>query len=129
MGKVSYSAVVLNDKSRNKLLDNFKDVIPNDWKIIAHHMTINLGEIAPEFEKYLGYKNIGLKVEEIAIDDKVIAVGVSGFPSKNKKPHITLAVNSNEGGKPVMSNNLNNWNRIKRPFIVVGDVVEVEYKL
>ena len=129
MGKINYSAVVLDIKSRNKLIERFKDIIPEDWKIIAHHMTINLGEIDPEFEKYLGYKNVGLRVEEIGYDDKVIAVGVTGFPSKNNKPHITLAVNINNGGKPKMSNDLTNWKKIKRPFMVSGDVIEVEHKI
>lgn len=129
MSRVAYSAVVLDEKSREKLLSRFKDLIPEDWEIIAHHMTINLGEIDPEFQKFLGYKNVGLWVNEIGIDDKVIAVGVSGFSSKNQKPHITLAVNRKDGGKPMMSNNIKNWKGLKRPFIVSGDVKEVEHKI
>ncbi len=124
---IAYSAVVLNDNSRSRLIKQFKDIIPEDFEIVAHHMTINLGEINSEYENYLGM-SIQLVVNDIAMDDKVIAVGVSGFYSKNTKPHITLAVNRKAGGKPVMSNNLTNWEKLKRPIIVYGKVTEVEYK-
>jgi len=124
---VSYSAVFLNERSRNKLIERFKPFIPEDWEIIADHMTINLGEIDPEYEKYLGM-SVLLTVEDFAMDDKVAAVGVKGFWSKNSKPHITLAVNRKMGGKPYMSNNLTNWEKINRPFNVVGKVDEFKFK-
>lgn len=127
MSNVAYSAVVLDDKSRERLIERFKSAIPDDWEIIAHHMTINLGEIDPNFEKYLEMP-VRLNVEEFAMDDKVAAVGVSGFESKNAKPHITLAVNRKAGGKPVMSYNLTNWERLKRPLLVTGKVTEVLFK-
>lgn len=124
--KISYSAVVLDDKSRNKLINYFKPIIPDDYEIIAHHMTINLGEIDPEFEKFLGF-TVDLNVREIAFDDKVIAVSVDGFPSKNKKPHITIAVNRKRGGKPYMSNKLTNWKPITFGLSLKGKVTEVEF--
>jgi len=127
MSNISYSAVVLDEKSRTRLIERFKSIIPEQYEIIADHMTINLGEIDPEYQKYLGL-SIRLSVDEIAVDDKVIAVGVSGFDSKSLKPHITLAVNRQGGGKPSMSNKLNNWEKLKRPFYVTGKVKEVEYK-
>lgn len=127
MSKISYSGVILDDKSRKRLIDKFKDVIPKGWEIIAHHQTINLGEILPEYEKFLSLP-VRLQVEDFAMDDKVAAVGVSGFPSKNDKPHITLAVNRQAGGKPMMSNKLINWKPIKRPFQVAGKVEEVPFK-
>ena len=127
MGKVSYSAVVLDENSRQRLINRFKSEIPEGWEIIAHHMTINLGEIIPEYEKYIGM-SIRLTVNDIAKDDKVIAVGVSGFYTKNNKPHITLAVNRKAGGKPMMSNYLTNWVKLKRPLLISGKVTEVEYK-
>jgi len=124
---ISYSAVVLDDKSRTKLIQTFSDVIPEGWEIITHHMTINMGAINPDYEKFLGLK-VPLTVNEFAIDDLVCAVSVDGFPSKNNKPHITIAVNRHGGGKPVMSNNLTNWEKVKRPFKVTGKVTEVEFK-
>lgn len=128
MSKIAYSGVVLDERSKNRLLKNFEDLIPEDWEIVAHHMTINMGEIAPEYEQYLGMP-VPLIVESFGIDDKVAAVGVSGFPSKNDKGHITLAVNRKEGGKPVMSNNIEKWYSIKRPIQLVGKVREVPLNL
>ena len=127
MSNISYSAVVLDENSRERLINRFKNVIPEDWSIIADHMTINLGEIDPEYQKYLGLP-VRLAVEDIAMDDKVIAVGVSGFKTNNSKAHITLAVNRANGGKPMMSNNLRNWERIRRPLSLTGKVLEIEYK-
>lgn len=127
MANVSYSAVVLDDRSRQRLLERFGSVIPEGWEVIAHHMTINMGEIDPDLAKYWGMP-VRLSVDDFAADDKVMAVGVSGFESHNAKPHITLAVNRQEGGKPVMSNHLTNWEKLKRPLLVTGKVVEVEYR-
>jgi hypothetical protein len=127
MSNVSYSAVVLDEQSRTRLINRFKTIIPSEFEIIAHHMTINLGELDPEFQKFLGMP-VRLSVDDIAMDDKVIAVGVSGFESKNVKPHITLAVNRANGGKPMMSNKLTDWQKLKRPLLISGKVVEVEYK-
>ena len=127
MSNISYSAVVLDENSRERLINRFKNVIPEDWSIIADHMTINLGEIDPEYQKYLGLP-IRLAVEDIAMDDKVIAVGVSGFKTNNAKAHITLAVNRTNGGKPVMSNNLTNWEKLRRPLLLRGKITQVEYK-
>ena len=105
MGKISYSAVVLDNASRTKLLQEFGSEIPEGWETIAHHMTINMGEINPDYEKFLGM-TIPLRVTEIGKSDLAMAVKVSGFHSSNKIPHITLAVNRKEGGKPFLSNKI-----------------------
>ena len=99
-------------------------MIPNGWETIAHHMTINMGEIDPKFEKYLGM-TVDLTAVDFAMDEKVMAVGVTGFETKNQKPHITLAVNRTAGGKPMMSNNLINWENLSEPIILTGKVTEV----
>jgi hypothetical protein len=127
MGNISYSAVVLDEQSRERLINRFKSIIPPEYEIIAHHMTINMGELDPEYQKFLGLP-VRLSVEDIAMDDKVIAVGVSGFKTNNPKAHITLAVNRVEGGKPMMSNKLTNWERIRRPLSLTGKVTEVAFK-
>ena len=127
MSNISYSAVVLDEQSRERLINRFKSIIPEEFEIIAHHMTINLDEIDPEYEKYLGLA-VRLTVNDIAMNDKVIAVGVSSeIKSVNAKSHITLAVNRVNDGKPVMSNNLTNWERLRRPLSLRGKVTQVEY--
>jgi hypothetical protein len=127
MTGISYSAVVLNDSSRQRLIRRFENVIPEGWEIVAHHMTINMGELHQEDKDKIGMI-VDLNVEDFAMDDKVIAVGVSGFESQNAKPHITLAVNRTAGGKPMMSNKLTDWTKIRRPLLITGTVTEVEYK-
>jgi len=126
MSNISYSAVVLDDRSRQRLIERFKSIIPEGFEIIAHHMTINIGEIDPEYQKFLGMP-VRLTVDDFAINDKVMAVGVSGFESHAAKPHITLAVNKKEGGKPAMSNNLTDWKKLKRPLLLRGKVTEIGY--
>lgn len=124
MNEIAYSAIVLDQKSRSRLLERFKSMIPEDWEVLADHMTINLGEINPEYQKYLGLP-IQLSVKDIAMDDIVMAVGVTGFGSTNAKPHITIAVNRIEGGKPYMSNKLTDWKSIGRPLLLTGKVTEI----
>jgi predicted kinase len=109
--KVLYSAVVIDDVSRNMLLREFGSIIPDDWKIFAHHMTITFGK-GVEDESELG-KEVGLVVTEIGKSDMAIAVMVEGYPSSNKIPHITLAVNP-DGGKPFMSNQITDWEKSSR---------------
>jgi hypothetical protein len=131
MGNISYSAVVLDNISHQKLVGVFKPMIPEGWEIYAHHMTIKLGALddnsQPKQDMIEG-KMITLKVEDYAIDEKVMAVGVSGYESMNTKSHITLAVNRKEGGKPVMSNYLKEWRPLIFPLELTGKVTEVEFK-
>lgn len=124
MNNVAYTAVVLDEKSHSLLVENLRSSIPQDWKIYAHHMTMNLGEIKPEFERYLG-ATVKLKVKSVGIGEKVIAVGVEGFPTVNKIPHVTIAVDVNNGGKPAMSNQISNWQPIQFGFELTGKVTEV----
>lgn len=122
-----YTAIVLDEESRKKLIKRFIHLIPADWHIIAHHVTLNMGPIqkGPADPSLLG-NTAELTVVSVAADDKVMAVGVtSEVPSKNEQPHITLAVNRAGGGKPVMSNNLRNWETLSDPFDLFGTVEEV----
>ena len=131
MAGISYSAVVLDDISHQKLVAVFKPMIPEGWDIFAHHMTIKLGALDENSQAkraMIEGKTIILKVIDYAIDDKVMAVGVSGYESMNAKPHITLAVNKKEGGKPVMSNYLKDWKEVIIPLELTGKVTEVEFK-
>lgn len=122
---VSYSCVLLDEQSRKKLLDMLEKQgfdIPKEWKVIAHHMTINMGKLKDDSK--LG-NEVTLTVEYIGRTNKVIAVKVSGYERNDDKvPHITIAVNP-DGGKPVMSNYITNWYRIDEPFDVNGVIAEI----
>jgi len=125
---ISYSGVVLDEKSKERLIKRVEKLIPEDWKIIGDHMTISLGEIPTHLERYLGMK-IPLDVESFAINDRVCAVGVSGFETKNRNPHITIAVNEKVGATPKESNNLENWEEFKKPLRVSGYVKEIPFNI
>jgi hypothetical protein len=129
--KILYSAVVLDDKSHGELLSLFSNIIPNDWKLFAHHLTIVFGLGLPQdLERYLGM-TVPLTATKVGISDMAIAVKVDGFQSMNKIPHITLAVNVNQGGKPMMSNNIVDWKNLsevigKSTINLNGVVTEVK---
>ena len=128
MKNVSYSAVVLDDKSRAKLLKVFTPMIPEGWEIKAHHMTIKMGALAEnskEKQDMKDGKEITLNVVDYAIDDKVMAVGVEGYQTANKKAHVTIAVNRQNGGKPFMSNNLVDWKPLGFPLSLTGIITEI----
>ena len=122
--KVRYTCVLLDDKSRASLIKVFHQMIPEGWDIVAHHMTINLGEIDEKYQDLLG-KDAKLTVTSYAIDDKVMAVGVKGHPTVNEIPHVTIAVNSKGGGKPYLSNKLRDWKPLNFPLELTGVVTEI----
>lgn len=118
-----YSAVLLDDASHRKLIYGFESQIPDGWDVIAHHMTIKYPGITPEAKKDLG-KTVTLTVTELGISDKAIAVKVTGYPSANRIPHITLAVNTENGGRPKDSNDIKNWTKVSQPITLTGVVSE-----
>lgn len=124
-----YSAVVLDEKSHAKLVkwatEKFPIIKSNGWEVIAHHMTIKMGELPSYLQDDLNTTQ-SLEVTGYAFDNKVIAVRVSGYFTTNKNPHITIAVNRGNGGKPVMSNNLTNWQPLGGSSIPLkGQVKEI----
>jgi hypothetical protein len=133
---MSYSAVVLDEKSQKKLtewaLKNIKVngvrlpilVEREGWKLFCHHMTIQYPGI-PEFVKQFVESKQSLDAIALGISDKAIAVRVIGFHSENKIPHITVAVNTQAGGKPMMSNAITNWTKIEKPVTLSGVVKEI----
>jgi hypothetical protein len=118
-----YSAVVLTDGSRGNLLKNIPTEIPEKWKVLCHHMTIKFGETIPENE--LPTNVVFLNVTEIGYGEKVTAVRVSGYPSTNAIPHITISVDTENGGKPSDSNQIKIWKKLLTPILVIGQVKNI----
>ena len=116
---VLYSCVLLDEQSKGILMDKLGIWIPQDWKVFAHHMTINLGELKDKSE--LG-KEVVLTATKLGLSDMALAVQVEGFDSKNEIPHITIAISPD--GKAVMSNEITKWQDMK-PFMVKGIVTEI----
>jgi len=112
--KILYSAVVLDDKSRTALIQQFASMLPEGWKTIAHHMTIVFGK-GIEDKSELG-KEVVLSVVALGASDKALAVKVDGYPTTNKIPHVTVAVNAAGGGKPFDSNKITDWGNTELGF-------------
>jgi hypothetical protein len=123
---ISYSAVVLDDRDKNKLLEIFASQIPPNWSKYAHHMTIKMGELTPDKKQDVG-KKVQLTAFEIGTSDKAIAVKVRGYETTNHFAHVTLAVNSNEGGKPVDSNKITVWHPLPNTIPLSGTVTEIPF--
>jgi hypothetical protein len=52
---------------------------------------------------------------------------VEGYQSKNNNPHITIAVNILDGGKPKDSNDIIEWKKLNNGITVIGKVEEISY--
>jgi hypothetical protein len=123
--KVSYSAVILDDASKKKIINHLS--IPNDWKVINHHMTIKMGELPENMKNQLGNK-VTLNVTKLGRSDKAIAVGVETSLSQNAIPHITVAINAANGAKPKDSNAITEWVPLEESFSVSGRIEEVLFQ-
>lgn len=129
-----YTAIVLSEESRLDLLKVFETEIQalgKDFQLhtakndpLIHHVTLNMGGLDVVMnEKSLLGKEITMEVVSFASDYRVAAFGVKadtieasgskfGKPSvysTNNIPHITIAINPKEGGKPFHSNELKEW--------------------
>lgn len=121
--KILYSAVILDSESRNRLLTHFDKVIPANWNIFAHHMTIAFGSGVPMSNKSDIGKEFRLTVTHLGVSDMAMAVKVYGYSSRNPIAHITLATNP-DGGLPRMSNDIINWQPVDS-IDVWGVVTEI----
>lgn len=143
--KISYSAVVLDEKSQKDLKDLVKDftvktannatvpivVRDSGWEWYCHHMTINMGPLKDNLraneETTVGSPQ-KLTVIAIGASDKAVAVKVQGLMaghSKNAIPHVTVAVNKKQGGKPVDSNKITDWQAAPKNLVLKGKVEEI----
>ena len=127
MKTISYSAVVLEDRDTKKLLEVFSSQIPDGWSKFAHHMTIKMGELPPEKKQDVG-KKVQLTAFEIGTSDKAVAVKVRGYDTTNQFAHVTLAVNTREGGKPVDSNKITVWHPLPNTVSLSGTVTEIPFR-
>jgi hypothetical protein len=122
-----YTAVVLDIDSAKRLMDEVKEIVPSEWELLCHHMTINMGSFDSGPAGPAGFKlcqEVPLTVTTFAQDGKVMAVGVEcPVPSNNERKHITVAVNRAAGGKPFHSNKLTDWTPVAR-FVLKGHIEE-----
>ena len=131
---ITYSGVILDMESHNKLLETFIYNNPDftNWIKVAHHMTICLGQLPEHIRKYYLDEDAVLTVTHFGYNDKVAAVKVEGLFTINKPDidegpifqHITLAFEPN-AGKPQMSNEIQDWSEVER-FEVSGKIEEIK---
>ena len=50
----AYSAAFLKKSSKNRLINAFEKIIPEDWQMLCDHMTISMGELPPSMKRYIG---------------------------------------------------------------------------
>ena len=127
--RISYTALVLDDMSRQALLQ----YVPEGWKPIAHHMTLitpasHKGTRLPE--RFLN-QQASVIATGIVGDDKVLAAvidtSMSLLPMIGPSfPHITIATNPMTKGKPYMSNQLDpSMIQHIQPVMLTGTIKEV----
>lgn len=117
---IAYSAIVLDDASREKLLALD---IPDGWKPYGHHMTIRMGSLKDDSQYTVGEK-VNLNMTGVGMSDKAMAVTVDGVREDGKFfPHITVAVSPD--GKPFNSNQIPQENFQDFSGTLTGTVQEV----
>lgn len=123
--KVAYCGLsIINNSELLRLIDH----LDNDWERLAYHMTIKMGNL-PDDLKHSKGDIYTLTVSHIGyLDDKVVAVKVdTEIKAENAVPHITLAVNRINGGKPFLSNKISEWEKLEKPIILKGKLSEFTF--
>lgn len=122
---VIYYGVLLNNESRQRLIEEVKQFIPEGWNVVCHHMTMLFGSRQnPHVQKYLDTNmdtEASLRAVSIGISDDAIAVKIdTDVPVDNKIPHVTVAIPP--GGKAVNSNYITNWKPLASDIELTGTV-------
>lgn len=120
IGNKMYTAYVLTDESREKLMEKFP---PKYEKVIAHHITVKFGvpegtELPPEADiKVIGYADSGDGIEAL-----VVAIDGNSLRGGGKYYHITWSLDPDKY-KPVDSNELIGYNnyRLMLPTVIEAD--------
>ena len=123
--KLLYTAIVLDQESREALKERFKDVIPENWKTFCHHMTITFMKPLPEDKAGDLGKTIELTATHLGKNDTAMCVSVHGYSLDSGNEHITVAVDVLNGGKPGDSKNIAWFETIGEPLKLSGVVTEV----
>lgn len=95
--------------------------IPSTWKIpYDYHMTIQMGAMRLGKRIQDVGQEVELEVNSVGVSDEAIALGVSGYMSKNDKQHITIAFKS----YPANAKFIKDWYSLKHSFQVKGIIRE-----
>lgn len=122
-----YLGAFIDDERRRSLLEKYKSLIPEGWKLYCDHATLAFNdgsEITKNlFEKYkpsLG-DEVGLLAIGIGRSEDAIALELSkDMDTSNKIFHITLA--TRPGVAPVSSNYITDWKPLKEYDIIKAKI-------
>lgn len=121
---MAYTAIVLDAHSAEKVkrIAKAMGLTLGLDKLICHHVTLAMGDESERFRiggalRKLSATHYGLT------SGRVAAFRVAGASdSDNAIPHVTIAVNSKIGAKPVESNEIVEWVPLLTPFVIMGTV-------
>lgn len=125
----NYAGIFLEKSTQDNLLGKLSKFIPDGWKTYCHHETLIYNDGSPEAETFfqkviipLDNEPVDIDVIGIGISDRAVALWVDTTikPLVNKVAHITVAVAP--GAKPVESNYIKKWKRLKTPFKIKGNI-------
>ncbi len=94
---ISHTAVVLDGRSKERLVNRFKKIIPSNWEILADSMVVKLGPLEKEKQDVVGLpiKLLGISY---AFNDRVISLAVDcdkKIKPDDRIPQIIIAYNKN----------------------------------
>ena len=124
---IKYTAFVLDDESSRSLASR----VPEGWKVHSHHMSLVPPTERSRLPRGQFFEGC-LTVTGIASNERVMAarvdVGDEALLFKIEGlPHVTIATNPSEGGRPEMSNEFieADFEPID-PIRICGKVTEIE---
>lgn len=117
--KKGYYAAELTSDSHKELANAFRDIIPSDWTVVCHHMTMlftkQRNETVEKFIEQNINRSVVLNATYIGISQDAIAVKIeSDVPTNNDIPHVTVAIPPN--GFARNSNNIEKWTKLDTPL-------------
>lgn len=122
--RAKYTAAILTEESGLKLYKTLEHMIPENWMINCHHMTICLGEPIDEVKHLLGQEvEINVVGYRYSEEYQLISVLVeSDVYSKNEKKHITVALNKEEGAQASHSNKIDSYHHMPETLTLKATV-------
>lgn len=127
-----YVGVFLDEESKNILKENSEnyvyELLGNDVTFICHHMTIShISKINDDIKNWCTLhkdEDFYLTIDAIGYNDKACAARVinTNIPTTQNYPHITIAINNTNNGKPVDSNFIKNFIKLPKTITLKGKV-------
>lgn len=124
-----YVSVDLDEASSDLLRKTFQREVNTRFgcnaKMICHHMTIShISKINDDIKKWcVEHQDQMFKITatELGFSDKACAVKIkTDLPTTQNYPHVTVAVNVNNNGKPVDSNFIQDFFKLPFPMTLSG---------